>query len=69
VVAASLPHLAGTALRFARKRAEVDRRVVRSFVVASAVSATVGAFAVRHVGSDALGVVLGVLVVLTRTST
>ncbi len=43
VAAVSIPHVAGTALRFWRLRGHVDRRVLLSFGLASAAGGLVGA--------------------------
>jgi uncharacterized protein len=64
VAAVSLPHLAGTALRFWRLREHIDRRVLLSFGLASAAAGLLGALLHAHAGSPALAVVLGALLVL-----
>jgi uncharacterized protein len=61
VAAVSIPHLAGTALRFWRLRGHIERRVLLSFGLASAAGGLLGALLHAHAGSPALAVVLGAL--------
>ena len=63
VALVSIPHLAGTALRLARLRAHVDRRVLISFGVLSAVGGLVGALLNARAESPALTVVFGALLI------
>jgi uncharacterized protein len=63
VAAVSLPHLAGTAVRFWRLRGHVDRRVLLSFGLASAAGGLLGALLHVYADSPVLAVVLGVLLV------
>jgi uncharacterized membrane protein YfcA len=63
VAAVSIPHVAGTALRFWRLRGHVDRRVLLSFGLASAAGGLLGALLHVYANSPALAVVLGVLLV------
>jgi uncharacterized membrane protein YfcA len=64
VAAVSIPHLAGTALRFWRLRGHIDRRVLFSFGVASAAGGLGGALLHAYANSPALAIVLGVLLVV-----
>jgi uncharacterized membrane protein YfcA len=63
VAAVSIPHLAGTALRFWRLCGHIDRRVLLSFGVASAIGGLLGALLHAYANSPVLAVVLGVLLV------
>jgi len=63
VAVVSLPHFAGTALRFWRLRAHVDRPVLVRFGITSAAGGLVGAVAHAFVRSAALGILLGALLV------
>jgi uncharacterized membrane protein YfcA len=63
VAAVSIPHLAGTVLRFWRLRGHIDRRVLLSFGLASAAGGLLGALLHTYANSPALAVVLGVLLV------
>jgi uncharacterized membrane protein YfcA len=63
VVAVSVPHLAGTALRLWRLRGHVDRRVLLSFGLASATAGLGGALLHAYANSPALAVALGILLV------
>jgi uncharacterized protein len=65
VAATSLPHLVGTAQRFWKLRAHVDRRILVGFGGASAVGGLAGALAHVWVTSRALTVVFGAVVALT----
>lgn len=68
VAAISIPHLVATAQRFWMLRAHVDRRVLLSFGITSALGGLVGALAHVWVSSRALGVVFGVVVALAGVS-
>jgi uncharacterized protein len=63
VSAVSVPHLAGTALRFWRLRGHVDRRVLLSFGLASAAGGLLGALLHVYANGPVLAVILGVLLV------
>jgi uncharacterized membrane protein YfcA len=67
VALVSLPHVAGTAVRFWRLRAHTDRRVLLSFGLASAAGGLLGALLHVYIKSPALAVVLGVLLVFAGT--
>jgi len=64
VAAISIPHFAGTAQRFWRLRRHIDRRVLWSFGVASAVGGLAGALVHTRASSRALAIVFGVLLVM-----
>lgn len=68
VAAISIPHLVATAQRFWMLRAHVDRRVLLSFGITSAVGGLLGALIHAWVSSRALGVVFGVVVALAGVS-
>src|SRR5438093_12612012 len=59
----SLPHLAGTFVRFLLVRTRIDREVLLGFGAASAIGGLVGAALQTVVQSTALSVVFGVLLV------
>src|SRR5271170_6068788 len=63
VAVVSIPHFIGTALRFAVIREHVDRRVLWSFGVTSAVGGLAGAVLHLWLRSLVLGYVLGALLV------
>jgi uncharacterized membrane protein YfcA len=63
VAAVSIPHLAGTALRFWRLRGHIERRVLLTFGLPSAAGGLFGALLHAYANSPALAVVLGVLLV------
>jgi hypothetical protein len=63
VAVVSVPHLVGTALRFAFIYRHVNRRVLFSFGVASAVGGLTGALLHVWLRSDWLGYILGALLV------
>lgn len=63
VAAVSIPHFIGTALRFWLLRKAVDRTVLWSFGIMSAVGGLGGALVHAHASSPALTIVLGVLLV------
>src|SRR5579883_1397117 len=64
VAAVSVPHLAGTALRFWRLRGHIDRRVLLGFGLASAAGGLIGALLHHYADSPAVAVVFGGLLVL-----
>ena len=68
VAAVSIPHLAGTLLRFVRLREHVDRRALCSFGIASAAGGLVGALGHVYLRSGWLGIVLGALLVFAGLS-
>src|SRR5579863_1866683 len=68
VAAVSVPHLIGTAVRFWRLRAYVDRGVFMSFGVASAAGGLIGAILHTHAASPALSAVFGALLVFAGIS-
>ncbi len=59
----SLPHLAGTFVRFLIVRTRIDRDVLLGFGAASAVGGLVGAALQTVVQSSALGIIFGLLLV------
>jgi hypothetical protein len=63
VALVSIPHFAGTALRFAVIRQHVNRRVLWSFGITSAIGGLLGALLHVWLRSVVLGYVLGVLLV------
>jgi uncharacterized membrane protein YfcA len=63
VAVVSVPHLAGTVLRFWRLRGHADRRVLLTFGLASAAGGLAGALLHSRANSPALAVALGVLLV------
>ncbi len=63
VAAVSIPHLAGTVLRFALIRQHVNRRVLLGFGIASAVGGLAGALLHTRFSSVVLSYVLGALLV------
>ena len=68
VAAVSLPHFVGTAIRFAMLRANVDRRVLWRFGVASAAGGLTGALLHRSLASPWLSVVFGLLLIFVAVS-
>ncbi len=65
VAAASIPHLAGTLLLFWLMRHHVNRRVLWSFGIASALGGLAGALAHARLSNQFLTVVLASLLILT----
>jgi uncharacterized protein len=63
VAAVSIPHLAGTVLRFALIRQHVNKRVLLSFGITSAIGGLLGALIHTRFSSAALSYVLGALLV------
>jgi uncharacterized membrane protein YfcA len=63
VAAVSIPHFIGTAIRFWMLRGHVDRRVLVAFGFASAAGGVSGALLHTRLGSPALSVVFGCLLV------
>lgn len=68
VAAISIPHFFATALRFWRLRAHVDRRVLVSFGITSAVGGLVGALLHAWASNRALAIVFGLILVFVGVS-
>ena len=68
VAAVALPHVVGTAQRFWMLRRHVDRHVLLSFGITSALGGLAGALAHARASSRALAVVFGLLLVLAGIS-
>ena len=68
VAAVSIPHLAGTALRFVMLRKSLDMRVLRDFGLASAAGGLTGALLHARAADTALRVVFGLLLLLAAAS-
>jgi uncharacterized membrane protein YfcA len=68
VALATVPHAFGTALRAWRLRDAVSWRVLRSFGIASAIGGLAGALLQPHFGGRALGIVFGVLLIMSGAS-
>jgi len=68
VAAISIPHLVATAQRFWLLRAHVDRRVLLSFGITSAIGGLAGALIHVWVSSRALTVVFGIVVAVAGVS-
>lgn len=68
VAAVSIPHLMATALRFWLLRAHVDRRLLWSFGLFSAMGGLVGALAHRWASSPLLTIVFGAALLLAGAS-
>jgi len=68
VAAVSVPHLVGTAIRFWRLRAHVDRRLLWSFGLTSAAGGLAGALLHARASSPALAIVFGGLLVFAGTA-
>jgi uncharacterized membrane protein YfcA len=68
VAAVSIPHLAGTAIRYWKLRADVDRRVLLGFGVTSAVGGLAGALLNARVSSSVLTIVFGLLLIFAGAS-
>jgi uncharacterized protein len=64
VAIVAIPHFAATVLRAWRLRHRIDRRVLVRFGIASATGGLLGALLHGRIGSSALGVVFGSLLVL-----
>src|SRR5579884_122607 len=63
VAAVSIPHLAGTILRFVLVRQHVDKRVLLGFGITSGIGGLLGALIHKQWSSTALSYVLGALLV------
>jgi len=68
VAAVSVPHVIGTAFRFWRLRGHVDRRVLLSFGITSALGGLAGALLGAHSSSSALTIVFGALLIFVGIS-
>ncbi len=68
VAAVSIPHFFATALRFWRLRAHVDRRVLISFGIPSALGGLTGALMHSVAGSRALSIVFGAILIFVALS-
>jgi len=68
VAAVSIPHLAGTALRFWLLRRHVDRRVLVTFGIASAAGGLGGALLQSRASNASLAIVLAALLLLAAAS-
>jgi len=68
VAAVSIPHFFATALRFWRLRAHVDRRVLVSFGITSALGGLVGALLHAWASNRALAIVFGLILVFVGLS-
>jgi len=68
VAAVSIPHLAGTAIRYWKVRADVDRQVLLSFGVTSAIGGLAGALLNGRISSSVLTIVFGLLLIFAGTS-
>ena len=69
VAAVALPHALATAVRFVRLRSSIDRAVLVRFGALSAIGGLAGALGYARLGSRALTIVLGVLLVMTALAT
>lgn len=65
VAAVSIPHVAATALRFWMLRRDVDRHILISFGITSAIGGLAGAIAHTFFGGRALTITLAVLLLFT----
>jgi len=63
VAAVAIPHVVGTALRFWFLRRSLDRRVLLSFGLPSAIGGLTGALLHSRIGGRALGLLLAVLLI------
>ncbi len=68
VAAVAIPHLVATALRFWLLRAHVDRKLLMSFGIFSALGGLIGALAHRWATSPALTIIFGVALLLAAVS-
>lgn len=68
VAAVSIPHLAGTALRFLMLRKSLDGRVLRDFGLASAAGGLAGALLHAQSADSALRIAFGLLLLLAAAS-
>jgi hypothetical protein len=68
VAAVSIPHVIGTAVRFAKLRSDVDRRAFFRFGILSAAGGLLGALINARVNAPVLSIVLGVLLIFAGLS-
>src|ERR1044072_5713738 len=68
VAAISIPHFIGTSIRFWRLRANVDRPVLWSFGITSAIGGLIGALLNARLQSHALTIVFGALLIFVGIS-
>ena len=68
VAAISIPHFIGTAIRFIRLRANLDRRVLWSFGITSAAGGLIGALLQSRAASRQLTIVFGLLLIFVGLS-
>ncbi len=68
VAAVSIPHLLATSIRFAMLRAHVDRKVLFSFGIFSAIGGLLGALAHKWASSPLLTIVFGAALLLASVS-
>ena len=68
IAAVSIPHLAGTALRFVMLRRSLDPRVLRDFGLASAAGGLAGALLHARTVDPVLRIVFGLLLLLAAAS-
>src|SRR3989442_11911082 len=68
VAAVSIPHLIATSVRFWKLRADVDRRVLKSFGFTSAAGGLAGAVLQRYATSPGLTLVFAVLLAFVGIS-
>lgn len=68
VAAVSIPHVAGTALRFWLLRGKVDRRIFAWFGLTSAIGGLIGALLNVHASNRALAIVFGGLLLVVGAS-
>ncbi len=65
VAAVSVPHVAGTALRFFLMRKSLDRRILVTFGIASAFGGLIGALLNNWIGGRILTIILAVLLIFS----
>jgi uncharacterized membrane protein YfcA len=65
VLLVAIPHATATALRLWLLRTDVDRRVLLTFGVASAIGGLVGALFLTVLASRTMGIILGVLLIFS----
>lgn len=68
VAAIAIPHAVGTAQRFAKLRRHVDRRVLSSFGITSALGGLTGALLHTRASGRALAIVFGILLLFAGVS-
>jgi uncharacterized protein len=67
VAGVTIPHIAGSAVRLWTLRDKVNRRVLFTFGLMSAIGGIAGAFANHHYKSHALTIVLSIVLIITGT--